>query len=149
MSSPSFGVNNIMDQKSFNFFMDYYINARTQARIPINTQECSNFLSKHNCEFVNERAQEISNSKVFITPRTNRKRNNATFVIHIPPDYCEMLVFLILIKIDFGSVQIEFAPSIGRIVQRFIYKAKACGFRYYFDFLRLNITNKRFILIRS
>lgn len=150
MTSPSFGINTIMDQNCFRFFMDYCLNAQqTQTRIPVNTQECSNFLSKHNCEFVNERTQELSNAKVLITTKTQRKRNNATFVIQLPPDYNQMLVFLLLIKIDFGPVQIELSASVGKSLRQFAYKAKESGFRFYYDFIRLNSINKRFIIIRS
>lgn len=149
ISSSSFGTNNIMDQKCFSFFMDHFINARTEAQIAINTQECINFLGKHNVEFINEKTQEITNAKVLITQKTNRKRNNATFVIQLPIDYSEMLLFLILIKIDFGNVQIEFSPGIERTVQAFISKAKKCGFKFYHDFIRLNVVNKRFIIIRN
>ncbi|WBR61476.1 hypothetical protein [Drosophila suzukii associated hytrosavirus 1] len=155
MNSPSFGINTIMDQNCFRFFMDHCINAvhthmqSNKIRIPINTQECNNFLNKHNVKFINERTQELSNAKVLITTKTTRKRNNATFVIQLPVDYTEMLVFLLLIKIDFGPVQIELAPHVGKNLQKFMYKAKESGFRFYYDFIRLNVTNKRFIIIRS
>lgn len=140
--------NNIMDQKCFRFFMDYCVNAYTQTRIPINTQECSNFLAKHNVEFINERTQELSNSKVFITTKM-RKRNNATFVIQLPQDYNEMLLFLVLLKIDFSTTQIELSPIVGRTFKTFLFKAKRTGFKYYYDFIRLNILNQRFIIVRS
>lgn len=149
VNTPSYESNNIMDQRCFRFFMDHFVNARTQTRIPINTQECNNLFSKHDIEFVTERTQELSNAKVLITTKTTRKKNNATFVIKLPMDYCEMLVCLLLIKIDFGSMQIEFSQPVGRTILKFLEKSKASGFRYYFDFIRVNILNNRFIVIRS
>lgn len=149
LNSPSFGVNNIMDNKCFQFFMEYCTNLQAiTTQIPINTHECNNFFNKHNIVFINERTQEISNAKALISTKTNRKRNNATFVIQIPNDYTDMLVFLILIKIDFGGIQIEFAPKVGKNIERFMFKAKKSGFRFYYDFIRLNIINKRFIIVR-
>ena len=148
LTSPSFGVNSIMDNKCFRFFMDNFINSHTQACIPINTPKCINFLSKYNVEFVVERTQEITNAKTLITTKTNRKKNNATFVIQIPVDFSEMLLLLILLKIDFGNMQIELSLNVGRQFEKFMYKAKTCGFKYYYDFIRQNINNKRFIVIR-
>ena len=144
----SFGINNMMDQKCFQFFMDNFKNNQLNNRIPINTQECINFLKKYNIDFVVERTQEISNAKVLITTAA-KKKNMATFVIRLPIDYTAILVFFILIKIDYGNVQIEFSSPVGKSLEKFIYKSKEAGFRFYYDFIRLNIINKRFIIIRN
>lgn len=150
LQSPSFGINNIMDQKCFSFYMDNFINNnQLHQHIKINTQECNAFLNKHNVTFISERTQEISNSKVLITLNATPKRNNATFLIKLPAEYNEMLILLILIKIDFGDVQVEFSQNIGRLIKNFIHKAKCSGFQLYFDFIRLNILNKRFIIMRN
>lgn len=148
LASPSFGINNLMDQKCFQFFMDNFRNVHTQPCIPINTPECTNFLNKHNVKFIVERTQEISNAKVYINTHI-KKKNMATYAIQLPVDYTIILVFLILIKIDFGNMQIEFSPAVGKNLEKFIYKSKESGFRFYYDFIRLNITNKRFIIIRN
>lgn len=146
--SPSFGVNNMFDLKAFNFFMDCCSNNNQLHLIPINTIECNNFLTKYNIEFINERTQEISNSKALITTKTNRKKNAATFVLQLPIDYTDILVLLLLIKIDFGNIQIEFSPNVGRNLKKFIQKAKQSGFKLYYDFIRLNVLNKRLLSIR-
>ena len=144
----SFGINNMMDQKCFQFFMDNFKNNQPNNQIPINTQECINFLKKYNVEFIVERTQELSNSKVFVTT-TAKKKNMATFVIRLPIDYSAIMVFFLLIKIDFGNIQIEFSSNVGKSLEKFIYKSKEAGFRFYYDFIRLNITNKRFIIVRN
>lgn len=148
ISTPSFGINNTMDQKCFQFFMDNFKSTQLQTRIPINTQECNNFLNKYNVKFVVERTQEISNSKVFISTHLKRK-NMTTFAMLLPVDYSIMLVILILLKVDFGTSQIEFSMGVGKNLETFIYKSKEAGFRFYYDFIRLNVTNKRFIIVRS
>lgn len=144
----SFGINNMMDQKCFQFFVDNFKSSQFHTRVPINTQECINFLKKYNAEFVVERTQEISGSKVLITT-TAKKRNMATFVIRLPVDYTPILVFFILLKVDFGGVQIELSQTVGRVLEKFVYKSKEAGFRFYYDFIRLNIANKRFIIVRN
>lgn len=146
-NASTYDYSNIMDQKSFRFFTDYCVNA-CETRFLINTSECTSFLSKHNVLFINERTQELANSKVFITTKT-LKRNNATFVIQLPQDYNEMLLFFILIKIDFSNIQIELAPNVGRMFRNFLKKAKRAGFNYYYNFIRMNILNQRFIIVRS
>lgn len=148
-SSSTLGINKIMDQKCFNFFMDFCSNQQTSTRIPINTQECNNFLNKHNIVFINERTQELSNAKILITTKTNLRKKSATFVLQLPVDYTDMLVFLLLVKLDFGNMQIEFGPAVGKNIRKFMYKAKQCGLGLYYNFIRLNILNKRFILVRN
>lgn len=140
--------NNMMDQRCFRFFMDHCVDTWTHTQVPINTQECTNLLNKHNVEFINERTQEISNAKVLITTKTNRKKNNATFLLQLPMDYCEMLILYLLIKIDFGTMQIEFSKPVGRSISKFLQKSKTYGFRYYFDFIKLNKLHNRFIVVR-
>lgn len=148
LARPSFGINNTLDQKSFQFFMDNFRSNQMKAHIPINTQECTNFLSKYGVKFVVERTQELSNSKVFITTHV-KKRNMTTFTIQLPADYMAILLFFILLKIDFGGLQIELSPSVGKNFEKFMYKLKASGFKFYYDFIRLNMLQKRFIIVRN
>lgn len=145
----SSGSNNIMDQKCYQFYLSNFLTDSMHTRLSINTQECSMFLSRYNVVFINERTQEITNSKVLITNKTNRKKNSATFVVQLPPDYCSMLVVLILIKIDFANIQIELSAPVGRNFQNFMLRAKNAGFKFYYDFIRLNTMYKRVIVIRT
>lgn len=149
ISNPSFGINTMMDQKCFKFFMENFRNTNVQTRIPINTQECKSFLNKFNVDFVSERAQELANAKVLFTTKSTRRRYNATFIILLPIDYNFMLIILILLKLDFGILQIEMTANIGRQFEQFMQKAKACGFRYYYELVQLNLLNERFIIVRS
>lgn len=147
---PSLGFNNIMDVKSFDFFLKYCINTHsTQQRLQINTRDCNEFLRLHKIDFIVERTQEITNSKVFITFKNKIKRHNATFVIQIPKENVELLVLLLLIKIDFGPVQVEINPMIGKLMGNFMYKAKESGFRFYYDFIRLNLKDRKFVIVRN
>lgn len=165
LSSPSFGKNNMMDLKSFQFFMDNFNNSSQQQqqqqhqnRLAINTQECKHFLQKHNVKFIVERTQEISSSKVFITTRV-KKRNMATFVLQLPDNYSngrendvmcrlDFLVLLLLTRIDFGTLQIEFAPNVGRSVQKMLQMSKEFGFKFFYNFISINLHSKRFIIVR-
>lgn len=147
-ASSSFGINRIMDQTTYTFFMDYCTNVTPSNRIPINTSECFNFLSKHNIKFHADKNQEISNSKTLLTT-VKRKKNNTTFTILLPVEYSCMLIILVLIKIDFGGSQVEFTPTVGRMFEQFMYKAKQAGFKFYYDFIRLNIKEKRFNIVRN
>lgn len=149
MFSPAFGINNMMDVKSFEFFLKYCVNAHTQPRVQINTRDCNELLKLHKAEFIVERTQEISNSKVFLTLKNKIKRHNATFVIQLQRDNVELLVILLLVKIDFGNVQVEISSVIGKLLETFMYKAKEAGFRFYYDFIRLNLKEKRFIIVRN
>lgn len=150
--TPSFGINNFMDYKSFSFFTEYFLNNtyenQEKQRININTQKCNNFFNKHNIDFNNEKTQELSGAKVLITTKTNRKRHNATFVLQLPLDYTDFLILLILLKIDFANMHIELSSNIGKNFMMFLIKAKNSGFKPYYDLIRLNIINKRTITIR-
>lgn len=156
LSTPSFGINRIMDQATHTFFMDYCTNtSATSTRIPLNTPECTNFLTKHGVKFYAERSTELSNSKTLISTSlpqsitSRRKKNNTTFVFQIPTDYSCMLIMLMLIRIDFGGSQVEFTSSVGKVFRQFMYRARQAGFKFYYDFIRLNIKDKRFSIVRK
>lgn len=151
VQSSSSSVTNFMDGKCFRFLSDYCLsNNQIRQRLQINTQECNNFLSKHNIEFINERTQEISHATVYIkTKSKQKKKNSATFVLQLPDDYNNMLLLLLLLKVDFNNMRIDFSPGVGNNFQRFLSKAHKSGFKLYYDFIRLNMSNKRFLTTRG
>lgn len=149
VSTPSYVSKNILNNTNFNFFMENCFGSNlTQRQVAINTQECNYLLNTHNVVFIIERTQELSNSKVLFTTKTDTKKNNATFVLQLPIDYCELLVLYLLIKIDFGQMQVGFSKVVDRNISQFLIKSKMAGFKYIFDYIRLNVLNERFIVFR-
>lgn len=140
------GINKSINQKSFEILMKN-VNFSKQQRLPINTGACVDYLSKYDAEFVIERTQEISNAKIFFTLKKDKKRHNTTFVIYLEPETANIVLVLLLTNIDFGGMKIEISSKLQ--FDTFLYKIKESGFRFYYDFIRINLLNKNFIVIRK
>lgn len=154
-SSNGMGISNItqsngwLNTKNYDFFIKHMQSLMNlDSRLPINTPNSTYFFKTHNITFIPEKTQELSNGKIFFT-NVSKKKNFSTFTLLFPPDCPIMLIFFILLRIDFGELQIEFNSTLGKEFQIFLLKMKQSGFKYYFDFIHYNVIKKQFISIRN